>query len=274
MAGEWWNDLLARGEDAVNNTSQQGSTKAPDFADTPIWIDDRNQVTTADAADRRGGPTRVALTTTVANTRNYVLGLAGAGGPGYQRLAQNLYRKGALYDMRYASNVNSVMEANDRAMAMYLASPFAQKIPYARWLSGDYAVQEGRDGSNASGGGGSAYGPFTNTTVSLTNEFDARALVDNALRQYLGRDATAKERKGFWQQLNAAEKKHPSVDSGVTSKGGTSRVTSGGVGAAGAQTMAEDFAMSRDDYAETQGSTTLLGWMTESIMKDKTEGLM
>lgn len=133
-------------------------------------------------------------------------------------------------------------------------------------------AREGKSGS----GGGSGSGPraFTNTTVQYTTPTDARAIADNALKQYLGRDATEKERKAFWQQLNAAESANPQVDSGVSGAGGTSRAVRGGYSATSAGVLAEDFAKSRDDYAEYTASTKIMDWMKKSIMQDQTEGLM
>jgi hypothetical protein len=187
-------------------------------------------------------------------------------------LAQNLARKGALYDMRYASNVNSVVAANVTAMKMYLSSQWAGKIPYAQWLA--KGPTEGADtgggttgGGSSGGGGGGGSTAFTNVTVDLTNQFDARALVDGALNTYLGRDAKPKERAKFWQQLNAKQAENPNVDSGVAGPNGTTRTGSGGFNK---EIFAEDFAKSRDDYAETQASTTLLSRMEKLIMGDTT----
>lgn len=125
--------------------------------------------------------------------------------------------------------------------------------------------------SSSSGGGGSRYGAYTNSSVSLTNQFDAREVVDNALNQWLGRDATPEERTKFWKQLNAGESANPRVESGVTSKGGSRAVGSGGYNP---RVAAEDFAKSRSDYAETTFATTAMDLIKESIMGDQTEGLM
>lgn len=115
------------------------------------------------------------------------------------------------------------------------------------------------------GGGGSAGGPFTNVSVGLTNEFDARSLVDTALNNYLGRDATDRERERFWKQLNQKQAANPTVRSGVTGPGGMSDVQSGGFGA---EQFAEDFAKSRKDYAETQASTTAMDLIKKALTSD------
>ena len=169
---------------------------------------------------------------------------------------------------------NTVLED---AAALYQNKPGAKNLSvwdflYSRAVKG--AEQSGGNGpGGSSGGGSSSGGPFTNTTVQLTNQFDARALVDSALNQYLGRDAKPKERAAFLAQLNGTEMANPQVDSGSTGPSGTTRVASGGIGAAGAGVLAEDFAKSRDNYAETQASTTLLSRMEKLIMGDTTGGM-
>lgn len=259
----WLDDIKEQGAKMVanaldNNASATNSTA--DFADARIWLDEGEHVGTADSAERNGGPNRQHVMATVADTRNYVLGLAGSNSPGYIALAENLYRKGALYDMRYASNVNTVLEANDRAMKMYLASPYAKSMSYAQWLTGAGMDRGGDGGGGSSGGGAAAYnGPVSR--VTLTNEFDARALVDNALNQYLGRDATSKERERFWKRLNKREAANPDTATPV----GHDTVQTGGFNR---EQFAVDFAQSRDDYAETQASTTLMDWVKESLTND------
>lgn len=194
----------------------------------------------------------------------------------YQALLSQMKAAGYLGERSTAlSSIETAWNAVlDDAAALYANKPEAKNLSvwdflYSRAVKGaDKAKQDG-PGSGPSGSGG----PFTNTTVQLSTPFDARALVDNALNQYLGRDAKPKERAAFLAQLNGTEMANPQVDSGVSGKGGTSRVASGGVGASGAALLAEDFAKSRGDYAETQASTTLLTRMEKLIMGDTTEGM-
>jgi hypothetical protein len=142
---------------------------------------------------------------------------------------------------------------------------------YLEWAAKNgLGKQKDDDGDGPGGNGPGGYSGPT-YSIDLTTETDARAIVDNALNNFLGRDATAKERQKFWQQLNKAETANPSV---ATPQGQAGVVRSGGFSATSAAVAAEDFAKSRDDYAEIQASTTVLDWMTESIMKDQTEGLM
>lgn len=120
-------------------------------------------------------------------------------------------------------------------------------------------------GGSRGGGGGSAGGPFSTVDTNLTNEFDARTLVDNALNTYLGRNASEKERARFWKMLNKQEAANPQVSAGVTGSGSRQSVSSGGFSR---EQFAEDFAKSRKNYAEVQASTTLMGWMNSALAAD------
>lgn len=101
-------------------------------------------------------------------------------------------------------------------------------------------------------------GPVAATNI--TNAFDAKALVNNALQQYLGRTATDAEIKAFHAQLNDTEAANPTV----RTPHGHDYTTSGGAGN-GAQ-EAVDFARSRGDYAETQAGAVGLNWLRDSVM--------
>jgi hypothetical protein len=119
-----------------------------------------------------------------------------------------------------------------------------------------------------SGGRGGGYsGPVTVTdyqeTVNLSNPTEARAFLDNALGQYLGRAPTPKEYKTFTTALNAAQEAAPQIDQSVTTTTpGTatqSRVSNvrreGGIDPGQYTT---EWARSQEGVAETQAGTTLL----------------
>lgn len=130
----------------------------------------------------------------------------------------------------------------------------------------EIAKKQGYKGPDDGRGGG----PRTTTTVALTNEFDAEALVNASLNSYLGRDATEDEIEEFYQKLNKAERKNPRVtttsESGSSSRGGYNSTLA-----------AEKFAETRDDYAETQAQVTLKGLMEQAIrgrMSGTLEGML
>lgn len=102
----------------------------------------------------------------------------------------------------------------------------------------------GRGGRGSGGGGGGAQ-------VRLTSPSDARALLNQAMSQYLGRQASGEEIEQFVAALNAQERANPV---NVTFEGGVA-VQSGGFNPA---TFAEDFARSQEGSSEFQAATTLL----------------
>lgn len=107
----------------------------------------------------------------------------------------------------------------------------------------------------AEGGGGGGGGVSRTTQMRLTDPQGARALIDNALAQYLGRKATAKEQKAFLKALNVQEAKYPTVTTSVSGGGGASVVTTGGFNPS---TFAEEYAQGMQGSAEFQAATTFL----------------
>jgi hypothetical protein len=105
-------------------------------------------------------------------------------------------------------------------------------------------------------------GSRTSRVVNLTNPDDARSLVNGALQQYLGRDATPEEVAEFTKALNQAERKNPLVTTPTQRSGGVS-----------AGQRAIDFARSQEGSAEFLAETQYSDWFTEVIMRDPTEGV-
>lgn len=127
-----------------------------------------------------------------------------------------------------------------------------------------YASSGGGAGGGGAGGGYS--GPVTSkskqTSVDLTDPSNARALVDAAMTQYLGRRPTDKEYGSFLQQLNAMEEKNPSVTTQTSTTtagtGSSSTVakqkTTGG---SNAQQYAVEYARGQEGAAEYTAATTV-----------------
>ena len=188
------------------------------------------------------------------------------------QFATDLYKVGAMNDSRGFTQIGYFAGASAQALAMYKAS--GSNMPFTQWLATTAAKSDRKvpgldDGSNGPGGGGPR--AFTNVTTNLTNRDDARATVDAALGEWLGRSATKAETDKFWKALNKYQSRNPSVDKGVSGPGGT---TATRVSGANPEVFAEDYAKSQDDYAETTFATTALDLITKSIMGDTTEGLM
>ena len=98
--------------------------------------------------------------------------------------------------------------------------------------------------------------------VNLTNPTDAKVLVDNALQQYLGRDATKEEQSAFYKALQGQERINPTVS--------TQASTSGGLNT---QEVAKEYAQSRPDYAEYTTDTKFRTYLMSAITADPTQGM-
>jgi hypothetical protein len=107
-----------------------------------------------------------------------------------------------------------------------------------------------------------AAGGDAGVRVNLTNPTDAKMLVDNALQQYLGRDATKEEQAVFYKSLQAQERANPNVSNQAGTSGGLNQ-----------RQVAKEFAQSRPDYAEYTTDTKFRGYLMSAIMADPTQGM-
>lgn len=121
------------------------------------------------------------------------------------------------------------------------------------------------------GGGGGGSRSFVNvdTRVDLTNEGEARRIVNNALTGALGREATKAESKAFMKALNMYEKENPTVTTskGVSSAGGTTSTTTQ-EGGFDSIDFADRYAKSQEGYAEYQTATTYLDAFIGALESD------
>lgn len=72
---------------------------------------------------------------------------------------------------------------------------------------------------------------YNNTVTSLSTQTEAFTAVNDAIGQWLGRTATAAEKKDFYRKLIAAQKKAPSKVSGTGGSNGRQTTIGGGVNA-------------------------------------------
>lgn len=114
--------------------------------------------------------------------------------------------------------------------------------------------------SSRSGRGGGGGGP--RQVVDLTNPMDAEVLVDQALTQYLGRQATQAELDDFVSTLNRVERKNPVTVSQSGRSGGVNQ-----------QLVAEEFARAQPLAAETQAATQYMGWLVDALAADESGGI-
>ena len=108
------------------------------------------------------------------------------------------------------------------------------------------------------GGGGGGGGGGTSSRVTLTNEDQAKALIDQAMSQALGRGATEKERADFLKSLNSAERNNPYVQS----ISGSTVTTTGGVDP---QMQALEYAEAQQGSAEFKAAGDLMSAFVAAI---------
>lgn len=100
-------------------------------------------------------------------------------------------------------------------------------------------------GSYGGGGGG------TTATVNLSNEEDARAVINQLATQMLGRTVSEREFKKYFQALRDLESANPqTVTFGTDADGNPATVVEGGLGAEGRQAALMDSLRSAKDYNE------------------------
>lgn len=134
-----------------------------------------------------------------------VYGWAGAGDGSYWSLAEQLTSIGALYDMRYARNVNSVAEATNNAILMYTQSGQTD-TPFFEWLAN--RANSGTDPyakTRTTGGGGSA-GPQPADASSI------RRAMDEVSRNLVGRTLGDDEFDKYYKSYVSAFSGNPDMD--------------------------------------------------------------
>lgn len=120
-------------------------------------------------------------------------------------------------------------------------------------------------------GSGIGGGPKTTSVyqkqVVLTNRGEAETYLNNSFERNLGRRASNKEIKAFYDALNDLEKANPSIYSGTSTSGaGVSSQSGTSKGGFNAQQFAEEFALSRPEYAENFAATNFMS-VLESMIK-------
>lgn len=156
----------------------------------------------------------------------------------------------AWIDKRWKDAVN---RANKRLLL------YGEKITPFEVFDRMIAAERARDDERRSTGGGGGFyggggyggGGGGSATIRLTSPTDARVILNQAMAQYLGRQATAEEIDKFVKALNAQERATPVT----TLVDGDLVVQEGGFNPS---TFAEDFARSMSGSSEYQAVTSLL----------------
>lgn len=113
-------------------------------------------------------------------------------------------------------------------------------------------------GAASTGGGGGGRAPEITKTVNLTDPGTAETLINQALQQYLGRQASDVEVKQFRKALRKAERGAPTeIDIE-----GTTQIRKGGFNPS---TFAQEYAEGMEGAAEYQAATTFLDTFIGSL---------
>lgn len=120
-------------------------------------------------------------------------------------------------------------------------------------------------------------GPQTRTTktvdTSLTSRVDSDAVFKSAAQSLLGRAPTDAEYAKFYSTLNSQERANPTVATTTTTTDAEGNVTNsqrtseGGIGAGGAQLLAQRAAEQNPEYGAYQAATTYYNAMMQTIMR-------
>ena len=181
--------------------------------------------------------------------------------------AENNYEVKSLNLLKSAWN--DMLDTSQQLSTLY-------GTPVTPWEAAEYNMQMrermGLSGDKSGGGGGGGYsGPVTSTSVQLSSASDAELLVDQALTNYLGRQADEGEREKFWELLKKGQRANPTVS--VTTPNGPGEQSSVTTGGFNEQQAATEFALSQKDSAEYMANTQYMDWLMESVSQDSTEGI-
>jgi hypothetical protein len=129
------------------------------------------------------------------------------------------------------------------------------------------------DLTGGAGGGGATTTKVYQETTDISNRGDAEMILNNSYQQNLGRRASNKEIKAFYDALKELQKSNPSIYSGTsTAGGGVSSQVGTSSGGFNAQQFAEEWALSRPEYAETFAATNFMNVLESMVNRGPSLG--
>jgi hypothetical protein len=184
--------------------------------------------------------------------------------PGYADVASKLI-KGGFMPESYANIPQYAANGLGNAVNLYqsyLTAGGAES--FDSWFNGYVSSAPGDDGTGGRGGGGGYAGPVTTTSVSITDENTAEALLDRYARDLLGRGLTKQETEKYIRQFNRAEAEAPQVS--VSAGTGATR-SSTTTTAASKEELLREVISKNPDYAKFQVDTTIMDLLMDDIRK-------
>lgn len=244
----------------------------------PPPLPDRSQMTSAEryqAAVRAqqgvgdsariwvSGPSDNKVTMTLDEIKLNAQANAATKNPTYNSLAEALYQ-GNFISKSQRDQADSVISAVERPVGLYsayAARAGADAVPYNDWF--DWYTKSSKPREEGGGGGGYS-GPVTTTSVTITDENTAEALLDKYARDLLGRGLTKKETQKYIKDFNKAEAGAPQV---TTSAGSGAVRTSTSETAASKEELLREVVSKNPDFAKFQVDTTVMDMLMDDIRK-------
>ena len=233
--------------------------KDPDKKNPPIWIGSRPQ-------NFPGGQSVVDREVMPLDTMIQKVYSAGARRlPSYYELANRLVNSGFMpaSSARYPGGVASGFSNAAEVWQAY--SKDGGTMNFTQWLDWYSSGAEGAAGGGGRGGGGYS-GPTTTTSVTLTDEVTAEALLDQFSRDLLGRGLTKKETDKYLNRFRRAEMESPQVTTTTPGVGSASQVTET---AASKEELLRQIVSENPDYQKFQVDTTIMDMLMDDIEKGK-----
>lgn len=135
---------------------------------------------------------------------------------------------------------------------------------FTQWL--DWYSSTSEPSADGRGGRGGYSGPTTTTSVTLTDEVTAEALLDKFSRDMLGRGLTKKETDKYIKQFRKAEMESPQVTTTTPGRGTATQVTET---AANKEEMLRQLLIKNPDYEKYQFDTNIMDILIEDIEEGK-----
>lgn len=211
-----------------------------------------------------GSPTTASSTS---DNTDYLTNLVVTNNKEYRKIANSLINLGVVGRNANFRTINNYWQA-----MTVLTAAYNRKHPGAQITTGEYILQaeQARGGSGGSGGGGGGGGNGTTVqtqkSVNISSAKDAKAFINQAFQQQVGRDATADEIKQFRTSLNDEEKKNPTITKTTqTVSGSNVSSTSESTGGMDRGAYMLEQGKKAKDYAEFQTETTYMDALMSAI---------
>lgn len=193
-----------------------------------------------------------------------ILAAAANRDPNYNAWANVLLQGGFTSESRAKIPLYVASDAMN-AIKMYQAySAEGGRNSFQDWMISYVQSAPPLESADGSGGGGGYSGPVTTTSVSITDEVTAEALLDKYSRDLLGRGLTKKETQKYIKDFNKAEAAAPQV---TTSAGSGATRTSTTETAASKEELLRQVVSSNPDFAKYQIDTTIMDMLMNDIRK-------